>query len=143
MNKKLALGIGLSGAALLTLSLTVFGVGAAATLNHADSNRPGTRAAESELIPSAAVVPANAMIPAPTETATMSETSEAESIEPPDIVNPLLSDASTAMTPDEQANGREWMKTLGQPPDSPSTVTPEPAPTTTGTTLGAGATPST
>ena len=109
MKKKLALGIGLGGAALLTLSLTVFGMGAAATLNPADADASATRAAES--VPTAAVVPADTIIPAPTETATMSETSDADSIEPTDIVDPLLSDAFTAMTPDEQANGREWMKT--------------------------------
>ena len=114
MKKKLAVGIGLIGAALLTLSLTVFGMGAATTLNHADSDRPATRAAESDVVPAAAVVSADAIIPALTETPTTSETSEtsdADSIEPTDIVDPLLSDAFTAMTPDEQANGREWMQT--------------------------------
>ena len=110
MKKKLALGIGVVGAALLALSLTVFGMGAAATLNPADSDRPATRAAQSD-VPAAAVVPADAIIPAPAVAATSSEASDADSIEPSDIVDPLLSDAFMAMTPDEQANGREWMET--------------------------------
>lgn len=110
MKKKLALGIGVVGAALLSLSLTVFGMGAATTLNPTDSDRPATRAAESGVLPAVVVVPAVA-IPAPAETLTTSEASAADSIEPTDIVDPLLSDAFTAMTQDEQANGREWMET--------------------------------
>ncbi|TFD28807.1 hypothetical protein [Cryobacterium lyxosi] len=110
MKKKLALSIGVVGAAFLTLSLTVFGMGAAATLNHADPDRPTTHAAESD-VPAAAVVSADAIILAPTGTPTTTETSDADSIEPSDIVDPLLSDAFTAMTPDEQANEREWMQT--------------------------------
>ena len=86
---------------------------AAATLNHADADadadESATRAAES--VPAEAIVPADAIIPAPTEAPTKSETSDAESIEPTDIVDPLLSDAFTAMTPDEQTNGREWIET--------------------------------
>ncbi|TFD23977.1 hypothetical protein [Cryobacterium lyxosi] len=111
MKKKLALGIGVVGAALLTLSLTVFGIGAATTLNHADADRPATHAAVSDVVPAAAVLPDDAMTPALTETPLTSEASDADSIEPSDIVDPLSSDAFIAMTPDEQANGREWMKT--------------------------------
>ncbi|TFC82409.1 hypothetical protein [Cryobacterium sp. TMT3-29-2] len=105
MKKKLALGIGLAGAGLLALSLTVFGMGAAATLNPAAPDSPSVRAAE------AAVVPAEAVTPTPTGTLGTSVTSEAGAIEAADNSDPMASEAFKAMTPDEQANGREWVET--------------------------------
>ncbi|TFC94465.1 MULTISPECIES: hypothetical protein [Cryobacterium] len=105
MKKKLALGIGLAGAGLLALSLTVFGMGAAATLNPAAPDSPSVRAAE------AALVPAEAVTPTPTGTPATSVTSEAGAIEPADNADPMASEAFKAMTPDEQANGREWVET--------------------------------
>jgi hypothetical protein len=108
MKKKLALGIGLVGAGFLTLSLTVFGMGAAATLNPEAPGSPPAHAAE------AAVVPADDLVPAPTDTPATLEalgTGEAAAIEPVDSADPTASDAFTAMTPDEQANGREWLET--------------------------------
>ena len=104
MKKKLALGIGLVGAGLLALSLTVFGMGAAATLNPAATASPPARAAE------AVVVPAEAP-PAPAGIPGTSVTSEAGAIEPADNADSMASEAFKAMTADEQANGREWMKT--------------------------------
>lgn len=102
MKKKLALGIGLVGAALLALSLTVFGMGAAATLNPAAPETQPARAAEPAAVPAAVVAPVSTNIPA---------TSDAAALETADKTDPMTSDAFKAMTPDEQANGREWMET--------------------------------
>jgi hypothetical protein len=92
----------LVGAALVALSLTVFGMGAAATLNLAAPDSPHVRAVAPALVRSDTVAPSPAAIPS---------APEASPITPADTADPLTSDAFKAMTPDEQANGREWMKT--------------------------------
>jgi len=119
MKKKLALGLGLVGAGLLALSLMVFGMGAAATLNPTAADLPTARTADTAVLPA---VEANL---APTAAPSISEATETEAaetgaaetgapdaIESPDATDLMASDAFRAMTPDEQANGREWMKTM-------------------------------
>jgi len=102
MKKKLALGIGLIGAASLALSLTVFAMGAAATLNPTATNSPSAEPAETS------TGPVNDVVPTPT----VSQVAPAEEAsEVTDTADPLTSDKFMEMTPDEQANGREWMET--------------------------------
>lgn len=104
MKKKLALGIALVGAASLALSLTVFAMGAAATLNPtaAATNSPSAQPAETSAEPVSDVVP----------TPTVSPVSPAEEAsEVADTADPLTSDKFTAMPPAEQTNGRDWIET--------------------------------
>lgn len=100
MKKKLALGIALVGTTLLALSLTVFGMGAAATLNPTAAHSPSALPTESSVAPVA--------VPAPTASPTATETAATAA---PDNADPLTSDNFRAMTPDEQSNAREWMET--------------------------------
>ncbi|MDJ0323045.1 hypothetical protein QMG61_04610 [Cryobacterium sp. PH31-AA6] len=102
MKKKLAVSIGVLGAVLVALSLTVFGMGAAATLNTAAPDSPHARLVEP------ARVRADTVTPSPTA---MPSAPEANAIEAADTADSMESDAFKAMTPDEQANGRGWVKT--------------------------------
>lgn len=102
MKKKLALGIGVVGSTFLALSLTVFGMGAAATLNPTATDSPPALQAETSVVPVDGAVPSETSSPvAPVGTAS----------EVPESTDPMTSDRFKAMTPDEQANGREWMET--------------------------------
>jgi hypothetical protein len=102
MKKTLALGIGVVGAIFLGLSLTVFGMGAAATLNPTATNSASAPSAE----PS--VAPADVTAPTPTAAPVTPDGTDSETTHSSD---PLTSDKFRALTPDEQANGREWMET--------------------------------
>ena len=102
MKKKLALGIAALGAALLSVSLTAFGLGAATTLTHASASA----SAENSLPGSA---PTEG--PLPLEVSTTTAGSSAESPSAADNADPTESEAFKAMTPEEQANGIEWLKT--------------------------------
>ncbi|TFB87417.1 hypothetical protein E3O44_09935 [Cryobacterium algoricola] len=102
MKKKLALGIGLVGAALLALSMTVFGMGAAATINLAAPDSPSTSSVES------AVVPVDTTVPASTAASNVPVRTAIKSTDP---AVSMATDRFKAMTPAEQANGRVWMQT--------------------------------
>jgi hypothetical protein len=102
MKKKLALGIALVGAALLTLSLTVFAMGAAATLNPTAEESPSARPADTS------VTPVDVAVPTPT-VSSVAPVDPASEV--PDNADPMASDTFLAMTPDDQANAREWMET--------------------------------
>ena len=139
MKKRIALGVALLGSALLAVSLALFGVGAAATLNpvpthQADAAGPptmtptgGTLAAPAAgTSAGTAALPAPAVLPGAAETAGAAEAPGAA--ETPDV-SPTSAPASTgedaaivdgwlraaaftALPPDEQANGREWIETM-------------------------------
>jgi len=108
MKKKLALGIALVGAALLTLSLTVFGMGAAATLNPTAADSSSAQPAATFVSPVDDASPTPTASPV-TPSGTTSEV--ADSADPMTSADPLTSDRFLAMPADEQANGREWMET--------------------------------
>ncbi|WP_162942635.1 hypothetical protein [Cryobacterium soli] len=102
MKKKLALGLALIGATSLALSLTVFAMGAAATLNPTATNSPSAQPPETSPAPVSDVVPTPTVSPA----APAGETSEVA-----DSADPFTSDKFMALTPDERANGRDWIET--------------------------------
>ena len=105
MKKKIALGIAVVGATLLTLSLTAFGIGAAATLHAGSIPDVETGTALS------VVAPIRAAAPSPHPTSAASPNSVAESAEPAESADPLESAAFTAMTSAEQAEAKEWLET--------------------------------
>jgi hypothetical protein len=105
MKKTIALGIAVVGTTLLALSLTVFGMGAAATLNPTATN-------------SSSAGPVDVSVAAPTAAATGIPTPTVSPVPPageasevPENADPMTSDKFMAMTPDEQANARDWMET--------------------------------
>ncbi|MCI4657432.1 hypothetical protein [Cryobacterium zhongshanensis] len=139
MKKRIALGVALLGSALLAVSLALFGMGAAATLNpvpthQADAAGPPTMAPTGGALAAPAVgtsagtaaLPAPAVLPGAAETAGAAEapgaaetpdvsatSASASTGEDAAIVDGWLRAAAfTALPPDEQANGREWIETM-------------------------------
>ncbi len=105
MKKKFALGIAVVGAALLTLSLMAFGIGAATNLNPASA----FDAAATTTLP--VVNPVRTTPPSPSAPYAAPAGTVTGFTESADPTDPMESDAFKAMTPDEQADAIEWLKT--------------------------------